>query len=170
VPQQLWTFADLGKYRSEGTTAPMQYNSASKHCSAEAMQDEDVRQQCSALAELMVSKGTILLDLSIGTHIGARAGWSSARVAGLTDERDALMQVIAQTTPANNWTCDSVRRGNAYMGQWVRLGGEVGAARDALERSGETVAELAQKQRDFIEKMRRDFQQREEAAPAEPPP
>ena len=156
----------------ESATASVQYNSASKHCSAEAMQDGDVRQQCNALAELMVSKGTTLLDLGIGTHIGARTGWSNARVASLTEERDALMQAITQTIPTNNddlWTCDGVRRGNAYMGQWVRLG-EVGAAKDALEQSGETVTELAQKQRDFIEKIRRDAQQRDEAAPSEPPP
>jgi hypothetical protein len=83
-----------------------------------------------------------------------------------------LMQAIMQATPTNNddlWTCDGVRRGNAYMGQRVRLG-ELGAARDALERSGETVAESAQKQRDFIEKITRDAQQREATAPAEPPP
>jgi hypothetical protein len=39
--------------------------------------------------------------------------------------------------------------------QRVQLG-EVGAARDALERSGESVQELAQKQKEFIEKIRRD--------------
>jgi hypothetical protein len=156
----------------EGATASLQYNSASKHCSAEAVQNGDIRQQCNALAELMVSKGTTLLDFSVGIRIGARAGWSSARVASLTEERDALMQAITQATPTNNddlWTCDGVRRGNAYMGQRVRLG-ELGAARDALERSGETVAESAQKQRDFIEKITRDAQQREATAPAEPPP
>jgi hypothetical protein len=155
----------------ESATASVEYVGASKHCSAEAMQDRGVRQQCNALAELMVSNGTTLLDLGIGTHIGARAGWSNARVAGLTEERDALMQAITQTTPNNNddlWTCDGVRRGNAYMGQWVRLG-EIGAARDSLDRSGETVAELAQKQRDFIDNVRRDAQRRE-AAPSEPPP
>jgi hypothetical protein len=171
TPLERWYLA-IELIGIESATASLQYIYASKHCSAEAMQDRGVREQCNALAELMVGKGTTLLDLGIGTHIGARAGWSNARVARLTEELDALMQAITQTTANNNddlWTCDGVRRGNAYMGQWVRLG-EIGAARDSLDRSGETVAELAQKRRDFIDKIRRDAQRREEAAPSEPPP
>jgi hypothetical protein len=169
TPLERWYLA-IELIGIESATASDQYISASKHCSAEAMQDRGVRQQCNALAELMVSNGTTLLDLGIGTHIGARAGWSNARVARLTEERDALMQAITQTTPNNNddlWTCDGVRRGNAYMGQWARLG-EIGAAQDSLDRSGETVAELAQKQRAFIDNVRRDAQAG--TAPSEPPP
>jgi hypothetical protein len=142
----------------ESATASLQYAIASRHCSTEAMQDGTMRQQCNALAELLVDKGTNLLDLAMGARIGARAGWSAARVSRLTDERDALLQAVSQITPSNPddlWTCDAVRRGNAYMGQWVSLG-EVGAARNALEQSGETVPELAQKQRDFIKKLTRD--------------
>jgi len=150
----------------ESAVGSLQYRSASLHCSDAAMQDDGVRQQCSALAELFVSKGTNLLDLGFGARLGARAGWSKTRVASLMDERDALMQVIAQVGPGNSddhWTCDDVSRGNAYMNQWARWG-ELGAARDALEWSGETVAELAQKQRDFIDKMRRDAQRGQEGA------
>lgn len=150
----------------------MHFASASKHCSSDAMKNEDVRAQCSALAELLVSKGTTLVDFSLGTHLGARAGWAPARVAGLTDQFDALMQAVEQTaSPANDdsWSCDSVNRGNALLGQSIRLG-EIGAARDALERSGETVAEWAQKHRDFVSKMSREAQRRGDAAPSEPRP
>jgi hypothetical protein len=100
----------------ESATASLEYANASKHCSVDAMHDGDVRQQCNALAELLVSKGTTLLDLGIGTNIGARAGWPKTRLAGLAKERDALMQAIMQTTPTNNddlWTCDGVRRRHA---------------------------------------------------------
>jgi hypothetical protein len=120
----------------------------------------------------MVSKGTTLLDLAIGTRIGARAGWSGDRVARLIEERDALIQALMQAAPTDDddrWTCDGVQRGNAFMSQRMHLG-ELGAARELLDRSGETVAELAQKRRDFIDKFRRDAQRREEAAPSEPPP
>lgn len=75
-----------------------------------------------------------------------------------------MMQVIEQATPGSNddrWTCESVRRGNAYMGQRIRMG-ELGAARDALEHSGETVPELAQKHKDFIDAMMRDAQRQAE--------
>jgi hypothetical protein len=156
----------------ESATASLQYQVAFRYCGAAAMQNGDVRQQCDSLAELMVSKGTTLLDLSVGTHMGSRAGWSDARVAGLTDERDALMQALAQAVPGTNedlWTCDGARRGNAYMAQWVRLG-ELGAGRELLERSGEGVAEAAKKQRDRVETLMRDARRQAEATPAEPPP
>jgi hypothetical protein len=44
------------------------------------------------------------------------------------------------------------------------------AARDALERSGESVAELAQKHADWMERIRREAQQRYAAAPADTSP
>jgi hypothetical protein len=140
----------------EAATASLHYHVAGKYCTAVSMSDDGIRQQCDALAELFVSKGTNLLDLSIGTSLGARAGWSRDRVAGLTEERDALMQGIAQATPSSNddlWTCDGVQRGNAYMGEWARLG-EIGAARETVEHSGLSVSELARKQRDFMDKIR----------------
>jgi len=156
----------------EAATAALHYHVAGKHCSAALMSDDGIRQQCDALAELFVSKGTNLLDLSIGTSLGARAGWSHSHVAGLTEERDALMQAIAQATPSSNddlWTCDGVHRGNAYMGEWVRLG-EIGAAREAVAHSGRSVSELAQKQRDYMDQIRLNAQQHEESSPAEMTP
>ncbi|HEY4973854.1 MAG TPA: hypothetical protein VII41_09615 [Steroidobacteraceae bacterium] len=63
----------------------------------------------------------------------------------------------------------AVRRGNVYMSQWARLG-ELGAARDSLERSGETVPDLARKQRDFTDTMLGDAQRRAEESSAQPPP
>ena len=136
------------------------------------MSDDGIRQHCDALADLLVRKGTNLLDLSVGTNMGARAGWSRDRIAVLTEERDAFMQAIAQATPSSNddlWTCDGVHRGNAYMDEWVRLG-ELGAARESADRSGEPMSELAQKQRDFIHKLRLNAQQGEEVSAAEPTP
>jgi hypothetical protein len=156
----------------ESATGSLHYGSASKLCSADAMQDTDVRQRCDALAELLVSKGTTVLDLSFGTRLGARAGWSTTRVAALTEERDALMGGIAQATASAHdgmWSCDAVRRGNAYLSQRARLG-ELGAARDALERSGETVPDLAQKQRDFIDTMLGVAQRQAAEPPPQPPP
>jgi hypothetical protein len=154
----------------EAATASLHYHVAEKHCSAAAMSDDAIRQQCDALAELLVRNGRNLLDLSIGTNLGARAGWSRDRVADLTEERDALMQAIAQATPSSNndlWTCDGVRRGNVYIGDWAHLG-EIGAAREWVDHSGQSVSELAQKQRDFLNKLRLNAHEREEASPAEP--
>jgi hypothetical protein len=170
TPLERWYFA-VTLVGIEAAAASMEYNSAAKQCSAEVMQDTNIRRQCSALAELMVGKGTTLIDLAIGARIGARAGWSKARIAGLDEERDALFQSITQATPNENedlWTCDGVNRGNTYMDQRSRLG-ELGAARELLDRSGETVAELAQKQRDHMENFLRDAQRRT-AVPSAPTP
>ena len=48
--------------------------------------------------------------------------------------------------------------------------GELGAAREARERSGETAQELARKQREFIDSMQRDVMQRLEELTSGPAP
>jgi hypothetical protein len=156
----------------EGATGHTEFHAASTHCSTEAVQDSNVRQQCNSLAELWVTRGTTLLDFGMGASIGARAGWPARRVNGLKMELHALMQVIEETGPAgadDTWSCDAVQRSNAYVSRMARMG-EMGAARDALEHSGQTVPELAQKQADYLEKIRREGEQRQSAAPADPSP
>jgi hypothetical protein len=141
-----------------------EYSIASRHCSSDAMKDSTVRQQCNSLAELLVMRGTNLLDLNLGKTIGARAGWPSKRLEELGQERDALMWTIMQQTPADNdelWTCEGVSRLNGYLAQRVQRG-ELGAARDALERSGETTETMAQKYTQYVDKLRRDALQREQ--------
>jgi hypothetical protein len=156
----------------ESAIASSPYGGALKHCSADSMQDRDVREQCGALAELLVDKGTTLADFGVGITIGDRAGWAKTRVAKLAEERDALMQSVMQATPTGErdlWTCDGVSRGNAYMGQWARVG-EMHAARDLLDRSGEAVSALTAKHRDLIDKIRSDaIQQQDPALPNQSP-
>jgi hypothetical protein len=150
TPLERWWLA-VETIGIEAAFGMRQYGIASKHCSAAAVQDSDVQQQCSELAEVFVTKGTNLLDLGVGTSMGARAGWTKERVAGLKQEGDALTQALVQATPAGvetQWTCGAV--------------GELRATREALERSGETVAELAGKWRDYLARIRREAQQREQ--------
>jgi hypothetical protein len=156
----------------EAATGHLEYGAALKHCSVEAMRDSNVRQQCSSLAELWVTRGTTMLDFATGRSIGARAGWPAQRVNDLEIRQDALMHTMGETGPQGNddaWSCDAVRRSNAYVGLMARMG-EMAAARDALERSGESVAELAQKHADWMERIRREAQQRYAAAPADTSP
>ena len=61
-------------------------------------------------------------------------------------------------TPSDNdklWTCEALSRMNAYVIQRERLG-ELGAARDVLERAGETVQAMAQKYTQSMDNFRRD--------------
>jgi len=68
------------------------------------------------------------------------------------------MQAMIQQSPSDQdtlWTCDAVSRVNAFMLQRVRLG-EVGAARELLERSGETVEVMAQRYTQYLDNLKRE--------------
>jgi hypothetical protein len=137
---------------------PMPYQPLFQYCSRDAQSDVAVRRQCSALAELMVSKAATLVDSSVGKSLGARVGWSAERIDSLAQEMKASMWAINEMTgmdPKQQWSCDSVARGNAYMSQFVELG-ERGLARQAIENSGETVAELSRRYDEWMAAMRRE--------------
>jgi len=147
---------------------PMPYQPLFLYCSRDAMADATVRRQCNALADLIVSKATTLLEFSMGKSLGARLGWPPEQVENLTQQLRASMQVIAQMTPSDpeqQWNCDSVARGNAYMSEWEQVG-ERGLAQQAIERSGETVAELARKYTEQMAKLTREAQASAETQPA----
>ena len=140
---------------------PMPYQLLFQYCSREAQSDVAVVRQCNALAELMVNNSGTLLDLSVGKGLGARVGWPAERVEKLTQEMKASMQAINEMTgsdPAQQWACDSVARGNAYMAQLGELG-ERGLARQAIERSGESVAELSRKFDEWVAALQRKAQE-----------
>jgi hypothetical protein len=147
---------------------PMPYLTQFQYCSRDAMVDAAVRGQCNALAELMVNKATTLLEFSMGKSLGARGGWPAEVVNHLTQQLQASMQVFNQMTPSDpeqQWNCDSVARGNAFMSERDQLG-ERGVAQQAIERSGETVAELARKYTEQLAKLTREAQARAETQPA----
>ena len=138
-------------------------SAATHHCSSEAVQDETTRAQCASLAELLVSAGSTLLDLSIAKTIGERVGWPVARVQGLERQQQALMQAVVEEGPADEksmWTCRSVNQLNAYFKSRERLG-ELGAAREALTRSGKTVEEMARDYDEHLKAIRREAIQHE---------
>lgn len=165
TPLERWWLA-VETIGIEAAISMHQYEIATKHCSAVAVQDSEAQQECSDLAEVFVTKGTNLLDFKIGTNMGARAGWAKERVAALKQEGDALTQALVQATPAgvdNQWTCSGVELGNAYIREAVQLG-ELRATHEVLERSGETVAELAGKWREYIDKFQREALRRAQDA------
>lgn len=151
---------------------PMPYLPLMQYCSHDAQSDAAVHQQCDALAELMVNKGGTLLDLSAGKALGIRIGWPKERVDSLTLELHASMQALNQMMPSDpkqQWGCDSAARGNALMSEWIELG-ERGLAGRAIERSGETVAELSRKYDDWMATVMRDAQQSAQAQAPAPQP
>jgi hypothetical protein len=142
---------------------PMPYLPLSQYCSRELLTDAAVHQQCNALVELMVNKARTLLEFAMGKALGARVGWPVERVDELTQELHASMQAFKEAVPQDaqqQWSCDSVASGNAFMSQWDELG-ERGLARQVIERSGETVAELSRKYDEQMATTMRENQMRE---------
>jgi hypothetical protein len=127
-------------------------------CAVEAMRDPAVHQQCAALAELFASTGKTLMDLAFATSLGSRLGWAPERLKSLKQRFYAAMGTLEQAIPAGDgkeWSCRSVERGNAYMAERMRLG-ELGAAQELIDRSGESIPELARKyQESLAESLRR---------------
>jgi hypothetical protein len=74
-----------------------------------------------------------------------------------------------RSNPDDQWSCNSVARGNEFMSEWDRLG-ERGIAQQAIDSSGESVAELSRKFSERMEKMGREAAASEqtERAPAQP--
>jgi hypothetical protein len=85
----------------------------------------------------------------------------------MTQEVKASLEILNQEStadPKQPYGCDSVAKGNAYMARWDELG-ERGMARQAIERSGETVAELARKYDERIAAATGEAQQRAHDVP-----
>jgi hypothetical protein len=134
------------------------YQPLFQYCSRDAQSDAAVYRQCDALAELMVQKAAALIDFSVGKSLGARVGWPAERVDSLAQETKASIWAINEMTgmdPKQQWSCDSVARGNAYMSQLGEVG-ERGLARQAIEDSGETIAELSRRFDEWLAAMGRE--------------
>lgn len=127
--------------------ALMPFVPASQYCSVAEVRDANRQQVCSAMAEVLVYKGSSLMDVALGTSIGQRAGWTAERLAALQDERDALLQLNDQSAPPQPWSCSGLVR---TLNQLAEMGqhGELGAMRRALKQSPESVAVLARKHRE----------------------
>jgi hypothetical protein len=151
---------------------PMPYLPLFQYCSRDALTDASVHQQCNALAELMVNKATTLSEFSMGKSLGARVGWPPERLDKMTQDLKASMQALNQMMPSDpeqQWSCNSVAHGNALMSQLNELG-ERALARQAIERSGETVAELSRKYDEQIATMMQKAQERAQSQAAAPRP
>ena len=120
---------------------------ASQYCSVADVRDANRQQVCSAMAEVLVNKGSSLMDVALGASIGQRVGWPAERLAAVHDERDALLQVNEQLHPPQPWSCPALVR---TLNQLTEIGliGELGAMRRNLKLSPEPVAVLAQKHRE----------------------
>jgi hypothetical protein len=124
------------------------------YCSAAAVQDSAIHQQCEALAEMFADFGRNTLDSDAAARIGERVGWSAERVTALRQEMLAIYRVSGHSNK-NPWSCDNVRAVNVFADVQANSG-ELAAARAAIQTSGKSIPELAQEQLDFVRQQAAD--------------
>ena len=103
----------------------------SRYCSADAVRRDEAHKECDAVAELLVNHGGTILNLGLGVRIGERVGWSSERLQGLSQEREALFRVLPDER--QGWSCETVYKMNEFIDKRAQLG-ELGALRDIRDR------------------------------------
>jgi hypothetical protein len=118
------------------------------YCSAAAVQDSAIHQQCEALAEVFADFGRNTSDSDAAARIGERVGWPAERVTALRQEMLAIYRVSGHSNK-NLWSCDIVRGVNLFADIQAKSG-ELAAARAAIQASGKSIPELAQEQLDFV--------------------
>lgn len=112
-------------------------------CGPGMQPDQARRQLCSDLAEMLTERSATLLELSIGTSIGERAGWSAERVSALRDRKDAISQIGSEIWEGQDVSsCQFLEKLEARATELTR-GGELKAAERQIRESGRTVKELA---------------------------
>ncbi len=115
-----------------------------KHCSREEVQDDARRTLCDALAEKMAESDESLITASIARLIGERVGWSAERLQSLKDEYTVgTGQIFEGITDQNMLSCDVLKKSNQRALRVLQIGDRA-AAREAVEKRGQSMAEMAQ--------------------------
>jgi hypothetical protein len=117
------------------------------HCSVEAMQNADMRSQCSAVADLLMDRGNTIIYLTTGLTLGQRSGEPAARLQAAEGLRRAFgAELTQQVSPT--WNCESVQWLNDYADLFAR-GGELGALRGALARGDGSMGAIVSREDSF---------------------
>jgi hypothetical protein len=115
------------------------------YCDVDALADTNRRQVCDDLANLMTERSDTTTALVVGTQIGARLGWPASRLEDLVARRDAYRQLAFENMDGDIDTCAALERQRGWIGD-AMAHGEIGAAQRALAASGQTKAQLAQRE------------------------
>jgi hypothetical protein len=114
----------------------------SRLCSNDALNGPQRRQECSAIAGLMIEHGDTLMEHGIGIGLARRAGWPAERVDALAEEQRLLSEAFVDETnfgfdqpgPMSlSQACETFHRVEASFAL-VSNGNEMQAARRALQR------------------------------------
>jgi hypothetical protein len=113
------------------------YRGLSAFC--EASGDVNRAQLCDAAATLLVGTGGTHADLRLGMRIGRILGWDEQRLEHLHLQRDVLSRALARVPFHDQpYSCASIDELQKWALLQRRLG-ELGAARNLLESSGQSL-------------------------------
>ncbi len=125
------------------------YLAASQACAAERQADPARRQLCSDLATMMTERSGSLLEFSLGTAIGERAGWPAERVQRLRDEKDAILLIGSRDLIAEDvHSCRFLEYAETRTREFATLG-ELRAGRQRIAASGRSASALAAEWREL---------------------
>ncbi len=146
APRLVYLSQLLGVYAALPTPPHL---AVSQACSEERLTDPDRKALCGDLATMMTERSASLVELSLGTTIGERAGWPDERVRRLRDEKDAIFFIGQVGWVAEDvHSCRFLEQLEARTKELATLG-EVPSARKDLAASDRSAAELAQDWRDL---------------------
>jgi len=144
---------------------PTPYRIASMHCTAEALLQATCTKNATHWPNSWCAKER-RCSISDSAKVSGELGWrSSGSTPGAGTRRVARRRRSRVPHDAKEgWSCSAAERTNAYLGRFDALG-ELGAAREILERSGETVPSMALKWKAYWEQLRRIRRQVQEDQP-----
>jgi hypothetical protein len=128
---------------------PSHRDQVEAYCGDDAIKEPDRRDTCEALAETLSRHGASLDDLRSTLVLGKALSWPASRLRAIEEEVDAISESGGAVEAGADFSCEAIERVQAWM---RKLGaqGELQALRDALARSGRSVAEWsANYRRDF---------------------
>lgn len=121
----------------QGEWAFPSFSPVLKQCGEVAIRNANIRQVCDAFASTLIDKGRTLLELSVGTRLAGRLGWSAERMDALSRVQTSVRAGIQMSGAAESrLTCSAMKRSFEQAFEISRLG-EVGAARAAITRSSD---------------------------------
>lgn len=114
-----------------------------RHCGRKELMDDARRATCDALATKVAEKDETLVAVMMAKSIGERLGWSAERQQLYKDEYSvATGQALGGITDENMLSCETIQKSNQRTLRIFQIG-ERAAAREAVEKSGKTLAEAA---------------------------
>jgi len=118
---------------------------AARLCGESPVRDTNRAQVCERLARTLIERGRDMMDVSLGLGIAARLPALNESMLAVRERHRARTEVLAMQAPMVATASCEVLRQQLQTVRDMQRSGEVAYAQRAVERSGQSVAELARR-------------------------